>query len=44
MLVTGGSDFHGPRVQPDRKLGDRYLDAERFAALEERAKAHARSM
>ena len=37
MLVTAGSDFHGPAVQPDRKLGDRFLSAERFAALEERA-------
>ena len=41
MLVTAGSDFHGPAVQPDRKLGDRTLSAERFAALEERARAWA---
>jgi hypothetical protein len=26
-------------VQPDRKLGDRVLSRERFAALEERARA-----
>jgi 3',5'-nucleoside bisphosphate phosphatase len=39
LLVTAGSDYHGPAVQPDRKLGDRTLSAERFAALEERAKA-----
>ena len=39
LLVTAGSDYHGPTVQPDRKLGDRYLKAERFAALEERARA-----
>ncbi len=37
LLVTAGSDYHGPAVQPDRKLGDRTLSAERFAALEERA-------
>ena len=37
MLVTAGSDYHGPSVQPDRKLGDRWLAADRFAALEERA-------
>jgi predicted metal-dependent phosphoesterase TrpH len=37
MLVTAGSDYHGPSVQPDRKLGDRYLAADRFAALEQRA-------
>jgi hypothetical protein len=29
-------------VQPDRKLGDRTLSAERFAALEERAARYAR--
>jgi len=38
LLTTGGSDFHGPKVQPDRKLGDRYLAADRFAVLEERAR------
>ena len=37
MLATAGSDYHGPTVQPDRKLGDRFLAPERFAALEERA-------
>ena len=37
MLVTAGSDYHGPTVQPDRKLGDRTLSPEKFAALEERA-------
>lgn len=35
LLLTAGSDFHGPSVQPDRKLGDRSLAKERFAALEE---------
>ena len=38
MLITAGSDYHGPSVQPDRKLGDRWLAADRFAALEERAR------
>jgi predicted metal-dependent phosphoesterase TrpH len=37
MLVTAGSDYHGPGVQPGRKLGDRSLPREIFAALEERA-------
>jgi hypothetical protein len=39
LLVTAGSDYHGPAVQPDRKLGDRVLPPERFAALEERARS-----
>jgi predicted metal-dependent phosphoesterase TrpH len=43
LLVTAGSDYHGPRVQPDRRLGDRTLAQERFAALEERAAAVRRS-
>src|SRR5205823_5078856 len=38
LLVTAGSDYHGPAVQPGRKLADRTLSAERFAALEERAR------
>jgi predicted metal-dependent phosphoesterase TrpH len=38
LLVTAGSDYHGPTVQPGRKLGDRWLAADRFAALEERAR------
>jgi predicted metal-dependent phosphoesterase TrpH len=42
MLATAGSDFHGPSVQPDRKLGDCSLPAERFAALESRAQKHRR--
>lgn len=37
LLTTAGSDYHGPSVQPDRKLGDRFLERERFQALEERA-------
>ncbi|MCA1829492.1 MAG: PHP domain-containing protein [Myxococcales bacterium] len=37
LLVTAGSDYHGPTVQPDRKLGDRTLSPEKFARLEERA-------
>jgi 3',5'-nucleoside bisphosphate phosphatase len=42
LAVTAGSDYHGPSVQPDRKLGDRALAADRFAALEERASRYAR--
>ena len=41
LLLSGGSDYHGPKVQPDRKLGDRVLEAERFARLEEKARLHA---
>lgn len=37
LEVTAGSDYHGSSVQPDRKLADRTLSAERFGALEERA-------
>ena len=39
LLVTAGSDYHGPAVQPERKLGDRTLSPERFAALEQLAKS-----
>jgi predicted metal-dependent phosphoesterase TrpH len=38
LLITAGSDYHGPGVQPGRKLGDRTLSKDRFAALEERAR------
>lgn len=44
MLVTAGSDYHGPRVQPGRRLGDRFLAPDRFAALEQRAAAISRSV
>lgn len=37
LSTTAGSDYHGSSVQPGRKLGDRSLARERFAALEERA-------
>jgi hypothetical protein len=37
LLATAGSDYHGATVQPDRKLGDRSLSADRFAALESRS-------
>lgn len=37
LLITAGSDYHGPTVQPERRLGDRWLSKERFAALEARA-------
>jgi len=40
MLVTAGSDYHGPTVQPGRRLGDRWLAPERFVALEERAASY----
>jgi len=40
LVVTAGSDYHGPGVQPDRKLGDRTLSPERFAALEQRARSY----
>lgn len=40
MLITAGSDYHGPAVQPGRKLGDRALAHERFLKLEERARHH----
>ncbi|HWE23355.1 MAG TPA: PHP domain-containing protein [Myxococcales bacterium] len=39
LHVTAGSDYHGPAIQPGRKLGDRILSVERFAALEEVAKS-----
>jgi hypothetical protein len=42
LLITAGSDYHGHTVQPDRKLGDRTLTKERFAALEERASRYSR--
>jgi len=38
LLVTAGSDYHGPTVQPGRKLGDRSLSPEKFAALESKAR------
>jgi predicted metal-dependent phosphoesterase TrpH len=41
LVVTAGSDYHGPGVQPDRHLGDRTLSPERFAALEDRARRYA---
>jgi predicted metal-dependent phosphoesterase TrpH len=37
MLLTAGSDFHGPGVRADRHLGDRTLDPELFGRLEARA-------
>ena len=43
LLVTAGSDYHGPSVQPGRKLADRTLPREHFDRLEElsrRAPAH----
>ena len=43
LVVTAGSDYHGPGVQPDRHLGDRTLSPERFAALEDRASRYSRA-
>ena len=42
LLVTAGSDYHGPTVQPGRRLGDRSLAEDRFAALEEKAASNRR--
>ncbi|MGZ6124133.1 MAG: PHP domain-containing protein [Myxococcales bacterium] len=42
LVVTAGSDYHGASVQPDRKLGDRTLPPDRFAALEQRASRYSR--
>jgi len=40
LLPTAGSDFHGPRVTPDRSLGMVSLDPSHFARLEARALSH----
>lgn len=37
LVPTGGSDFHGEKVTPGRKLGDSTTPAENFARLRERA-------
>lgn len=39
LVPTAGSDYHGPRVTPDRKLGMVSLDPTHFARLEARAAA-----
>lgn len=39
LVPTAGSDFHGERVAPDRKLGDADMPLERFEALKARATA-----
>ena len=39
LVPTAGSDFHGPRVTPDRKLGMVSLDPAYLARLEARATA-----
>jgi 3',5'-nucleoside bisphosphate phosphatase len=41
LVPTAGSDYHGPRVTPDRSLGMVSLDPKYFARLEERASARA---
>lgn len=38
LVPTGGSDFHGPTLTPDRKLGCSPTPAASLARLEERAK------
>ena len=37
LLITAGSDYHGPTVKPDLQVGNRTLSRERFSALEERS-------
>ena len=37
LVPTAGSDYHGPRVTPDRRLGMVSLDPSHFARLEARA-------
>ena len=37
LVPTAGSDYHGPRVTPDRSLGMVSLDPSHLARLEERA-------
>jgi predicted metal-dependent phosphoesterase TrpH len=37
LVPTAGSDFHGPRVTPDRSLGMVSLDPAHFSRLEARA-------
>ncbi|HZX43656.1 MAG TPA: PHP domain-containing protein [Myxococcaceae bacterium] len=37
LVPTAGSDYHGPRVTPDRRLGMVSLDPAHFARLEARA-------
>ena len=37
LVPTAGSDFHGPRVTPDRSLGMVSLDPAHFSRLETRA-------
>jgi predicted metal-dependent phosphoesterase TrpH len=40
LIPTGGSDYHGARVSPGRKLGASTTPAEAFARLAARAEAH----
>ncbi|HET9038327.1 MAG TPA: PHP domain-containing protein [Myxococcaceae bacterium] len=40
LVPTAGSDYHGPRVTPDRRLGMVSLDPSHFARLEARAASH----
>ncbi|HXX29115.1 MAG TPA: PHP domain-containing protein [Myxococcaceae bacterium] len=43
LIPTGGSDFHGARVSPGRKLGSSSTPPESFQRLRDRAAAHARA-
>ena len=36
LVATSGSDFHGEKVAPDRRLGTASMPPDRFAALESR--------
>ena len=36
LVPTAGSDYHGPNVSPDRKLGDVTMPAGALASLEAR--------
>jgi len=42
LIPTGGSDYHGARVSPGRKLGLSTTPPEAFARLKARAQSHAR--
>jgi len=43
LIPTGGSDFHGARVSPGRKLGAAGTPPDAFQRLVDRAAAHARA-
>jgi hypothetical protein len=41
LVPTAGSDFHGEKVTPGRRLGMTSMDPRYFAELERRASANA---